>query len=153
MAALTFHVNSGEVALAAATAKTVLQIKAPANQRVVVKGLRIFGKQAAGGSDPVVKVRMTRSTANFGTGTSATPGKNDPSDSETIQSTAASNFTVEPTSPTDSGLWWEFQPQLGIEEFLPLDMVIKIPGGQSVNFEMTTPSGTPTVMMTATCEE
>lgn len=154
MAGVVAHVNSAECALVASTAKTVLQIKAATNQRVLIKGLRFFGKQAAGGTDGVVKVRMTRSTANFGTGSSATPGKNDPNDGETIQTTAAGNFTVEPTSPSDSGLWWELQPQGGIEEFLPPGMEIKVPGGQAVNFEFTAPSAnTPTVMLTATFEE
>jgi hypothetical protein len=152
MAGVLLHVNSGEVALVAATAKTVLQIKAATNQRVLVKAIRLLGKQAAGGTDTPLKIRLTRSTANFGTGTGATPGKNDPGDAETVQTTAAGNFTVEPTSPTDSGLWWEVQPQSGIIEFLPPGMEVKIPGGQSVNFECTS-TGTPTVLITATIEE
>lgn len=152
MAGVRANVNSGEVTLVASTAKTVLQITAATNQRVLLKGLRIFGKQAAGGTDVPIKIRMTRSTANFGTGTTATPGKNDPTDSETLQTSAKSNFTVEPTTPTDSGLWWELPPQIGIEEFLPFDLPIPIPGSQSVNFEFTS-TGTPTVMMTATFEE
>lgn len=153
MAGVLCHVNSGEVALVAATAKTVLQIKAPAQQRLLIKGLRIFGKQSAGGTDPVVKVRMTRSSANFGTGSAATPAKNDPSDAETLQATAASDFTAEPTGPTDGGLMWELQPQTGMIEFLPFGQEIKVPGGQSVNFECTSPSGTPTVMIEASYEE
>ena len=152
MAGVLCHVNSGEVALVAATAKTVLQIKAAANQRVIVKALRMTGKQPAGGTDTPVKVRLTRSTANFGTGTTATPGKNDPTDSETIQTTAAANFSAEPTSPTDSGLWWEVQLQSGVEEFLPPGMEIKIPGGQSAQFELISVA-TPTVLITATFEE
>lgn len=152
MAGVVAHVNSGEVALVAATAKSVLQIKAATNQRVIVKALRFFGKQAAGGTDAVVKVRMTRSTANFGTFTGATPGKNDPTDSETLQTTAGGNASIEPTTPTDSGLWWEVQPQSGIIEFLPPGMEIKVPGGQSVQFECTS-SGTPTLMLEASYEE
>lgn len=153
MAGLLLRVNGGEAALVAATAKTMLQVKAPTNQRLLVTGLRMFGKQAAGGSDVVVKVRMTRSTANFGTGTAATPGKNNPSNGETIQSSCAGNFSVEPTSPTDSGLWWELQPQNGIIEFQPDKKPIEVPGGQAVNFEFTSPSGTPTVLMEADYEE
>lgn len=154
MAGVAFVVNSGEVALVAATAKTVMQVKAAANQRVVIKGLKFLGKQAAGGSDVVVKVRMTRSTANFGTGGS-TPvaGKLNPSNGETIQTTFGANFSAEPTSPTDSGLWWEVQPQSGIIEALPPGQWIEVPGGQSVNFEMTSPSGTPTLLVTVTGEE
>lgn len=152
MAGVIAHVNSGEVALVAATAKSVLQIKAATNQRVLLKALRFLGKQAAGGTDAVVKIRMTRNSANFGTFSSATPGKNDPNDGETIQTTCGSNASAEPTSPSDSGLWWEVQPQSGVIEFLPPGLEIKIPGGQSVQFECTS-SATPTIMLCATFEE
>ena len=150
MAGVLCHVNSGEVALVASTAKTVLQIKAATNQRVLVRRLRILGKQTLGGLDPVVKIRLTRSTASFGTGTAASPGKNDPTASETIQTTAAANFSAEPTSPADGGLWWEVQPQSGLIEYL--DPPIVCPGGQSVQFEATS-SATPTLMIAATFEE
>jgi hypothetical protein len=152
MAGVLANVNSAEVTLAASTAKTVLQVKAASNHRVVIRNLRIMGKQAAGGTDPVVKVRLTRSTANFGTGTGATPQKNNPNDDETIQTTASGNFTVEPTSPTDGGIWWEVQPQSGVIEFLPPGQEIIVPGGQAANFEATS-TGTPTLTITAGIEE
>lgn len=152
MAGVLCHVNSGEVALVAATAKSVLQVKAAANQRVIVRGIRIMGKQPAGGTDAVVKIRLTRNAANFGTGSVATPAKNDPTDSETLQTTANSNFTVEPTTPTDGGLWWEVQPQSGVIESLAPGMEIKIPGGQSIQFEATS-AGTPTLMIEVDYEE
>ncbi len=152
MAGIVAHVNSGEVALVAATAKTVLQIKAPANQRVLIKSLRLFGKAAAGGTGVPVKVRATRSTANFGTLSAATPGKNDSSDSETLQATAGANATVEPTTPTDTGLIWEVPDQSGVIEFLPPGMEIRIPGGTALNIECTS-TGTPTVAVQATYEE
>jgi hypothetical protein len=147
------HVNSGEVALVAATPKTVLQIKAATNQRVAIKGIKLMGKQAAGGTDVPVKIRLTRSTANFGAFTATpTPQKNNPSNGETVQTSAGTNATSEPTSPTDAGIWWEVQPQSGVIEFIPPGLEIKIPGGQAVNFECTSP-GTPTVMLTVTFEE
>lgn len=152
MAGLLLNVNSGECTLVAATAKTLIQIKAPANQRLKLKGLKILGKQSAGGTDAVVKVRMTRSTANFGTGSAATPGKANPSNGETVQSTAASNFTVEPTAPADAGLWWEVQPQSGVIEFYPPGLEVEVPGGQSAQLEATS-AGTPTLIVTATYEE
>jgi hypothetical protein len=152
MAGVLAHVNSGECTLVASTAKSLLQIKAATNQRVLIRGLRLLGKQPAGGTDTPVKIRMTRSTANFGTFTGATPAKNDPTDSETLQTTCGSNASVEPTSPTDGGLWWEVQPQSGIEELLPPDLVIKVPGGQSVQFEATS-TGVPVLLITATFEE
>jgi hypothetical protein len=152
MAGVLAHVTSGEVTLVANTAKSCLQIKAANNQRVIIRALRFTGKQPAGGTDTPLKLRLTRSTANFGTFSAATPSKNDPTDSETIQTTCGSNASVEPTSPTDGGIWWELQPQSGIIEFLPPDMLIKVPGGQAVQFEATSP-GTPIITLTATFEE
>jgi hypothetical protein len=152
MAGVLAHVNSGEVALTAATAKTLLQLKAPTNQRLIVKGLKLMGKQPAGGTDTPVKIRLTRSTANFGSGAAATASKNDPNDGETLQATCYAALTTEPTSPTDGGLWWEVQPQSGVIEFLPPGMEIKIPGGQSAQFEATSVA-TPTLMICASYEE
>jgi hypothetical protein len=152
MAGVLFSVNSGEVSLVASTPKSALQVKAAANQRVLIRGLKILGKSAAGGTDPVVKVRMTRSTANFGTFSAATPNKLNPSNGETLQTTCGANATVEPTAPTDGGLWWEVQPQSGLIEFYPPGQEIQVPGGQSVQFEATS-TGTPTLLITATCEE
>lgn len=152
MAGVVFHVNSGECTMVASTAKSLLQIKAATNQRVLVKALRILGKQSAGGTDAVCKVRVTRSTANFGTFTGATASKNDPNDGETIQTTCGSNASAEPTSPTDGGLWYEVQPQIGVIELFPPGSELKIPGGASIQIEVTS-TGTPVLMVSATCEE
>lgn len=152
MAGQLCHVNSGERTLVAATAQTLLQIKAAANQRVLIKALRFTGKMPAGGTDTPIKIRMTRSTSNFGTSSSATPAKNNPSNGETIQTTCASTFTVEPTSPADGGLLWELQPQSGIIELLTPDLYIEIPGGAAVNFEATS-AATPILAVSASFEE
>lgn len=152
MARLRLAVTSGEVTLSASTAKSVLQVKAPTNQRIVITGLKFLGKQAAGGTDAAVKVRMTRSTTSFGTFSGATVGKLNPSNGETAQGTYGANATVEPLTPTDGGLLWEFNPQGGIIEALPPNGEIEVPGGQSVQFEMTS-TGTPTVVATCNAEE
>jgi hypothetical protein len=152
MAGVLWHVNSGECSLVAATAKTIIQVKAPTNQRLILRALRFFGKQAAGGTDTPCKIRLTRSTANFGTGSAATAAKNDPNDGETLQAVCAANFTVEPTTPADGGLWWELQPQTGIIEPLAPGQEIKIPGAAAANFEFTSPA-TPSVMTEVTGEE
>lgn len=152
MAGLNLQITSGEVALVAATAKTILQIKAPANQRLLVTGLKLLGKAAAGGTEVPVKVRVTRNSANFGTGTSATPAKLNPSNGETVQSTAASNFTIEPTTPTDTGVTYEFSPQSGYAEFLPFDKPWEVPGGQSLQVEATS-TGTPTIAVSLSYQE
>lgn len=152
MAGILAFASSGEVALVAATPKSVLQIKAPANQRIIIRSVRFLGKQPAGGSDTPIKVKMTRNSANFGTFTAMTPGKQNPSNGETLQGTYGQNASAEPTSPTDSGLWWEVQPQAGVEELLPIDQWIEVPGGQSVQFECTSVA-TPTILIVATVEE
>jgi hypothetical protein len=154
MAGLKLSVTSGEVALVAATAKTLLQIKAPTNQRVLVKGLKVMGKSAAGGTDTPVKIRVTSSSANFGTaGATPTPGKRNPSNGETPQSTVGSNFSAEPTSPTDRGVLYEVSPQSGVIEPFPFDNPYEIPGGQSLQVEATAPVGTPTIAVTLDYEE
>jgi hypothetical protein len=100
---------------------------------------------------PPYKV-LVRAGHNVGTFTAATASKNDPNDGETLQATCGANASVEPTAPTDGGLWWELQPQTGIIEPLAPGQEIKVPGGQSVQFEFTSP-GTPTVMCEVTYEE
>jgi hypothetical protein len=152
MAGLICSVNSGEATLVASTPKTLLQLKAATNQRAKLKSLKFLGKQTAGGLDAVVKIRLTRSTGSFGTGSAATPGKLDPSMSETVQTTASANFSAEPTSPTDTGQWYEVQPQSGLIEFFPTGLEVLIPGGAALNIEATS-TGTPTFLVTAIFEE
>ncbi len=152
MAGVGVYVNTGLVALVAATPKSLLQIKAPANQRLIIKTLRMLGDQSAGGTDAPVKVRMTQSSASFGTFSAATAGKQDSTNPETLQGTYGTNATVEPTTPTDSGLEWYVQPQGGIIEMLGSDQWIPVPGGHSVQFECTSP-GTPSLAFCATVEE
>jgi len=150
MAGLYLNVTSGEFALTANTAQS-LQVKAPANQRLVIRGIRIFGKSAAGGTDVPVKVRMTQSSANFGSGSAAVVGKNNQIDPETAQGTYTL-LTTEPTSPTDGGIEWEVQPQSGIIEFLAPKLEIPVPGGKAVNFQFTSVA-TPTMTITLAVEE
>lgn len=151
MAGLLLSVTSGELALVAATPKTVLQIKAPANQRLTLRTFSAFGKSAAGGTDVPVKVRFTRSSANFGTGFGATVGKANPSNGETAQGTYTV-LSAEPTSPSDGGYFDEFNPQSGLVIPFPPGMEFQIPGGQALNIELTS-AGTPTVVVTCMVEE
>ncbi len=154
MAGLYCNVNSGEVTLVAATMMTALQIKSAANHRVTLKKLAIFGKQAAGGTDTPIKVRITRSTANFGTAAgSAVAGKTDPAWAETVQTACGYGpFSVDPTTPTDSGIMFEVQPQSGVIDPALFGGELKIPGGNAINIELTS-IATPTVLIVATFEE
>lgn len=152
MAGVIVNSTSGEVALVAATPRTLWQGKAASNQRTVIKSVRFTGQQPAGGIDTPVKVRLTRSTSNFGAGAAAVVAKNNPSDPETLQTTCYAGLTTEPTSPSDGGLWWNVQPQSGVIEFLVPDLFIPIPGGQSAQFEATSPA-TPVITATVQYEE
>lgn len=152
MAGLQFNSTSDEVALVAATAKTVWQGKAPANQRLIIRAVKFLGVMPAGGVDVPVKIRLTRNSANFGTGSAAATGKHNPSNPETLQGTYSKNFTVEPTTPADGGLQWDVNPQSGIIESLPLDQWIEIPGGQSAQFEITAPA-TSKIVITVSGDE
>ena len=83
------------VALAAATAKTVLQITAPTNHRVKVLGWGVFFDGVSATGVPV-RVRILRQTT-AGTMTSLTPLKTAPR-AETLLTTAQHTATAEPTA-------------------------------------------------------
>jgi len=154
MAGTLFTASSGDVALASATAKTCLQIKASASTGVYCKGFRVVGIQAAGGTDAAVKLRATRSTGSFGTATGAGyAAKTDPDRAVAIQATVSYNFTAEPTSPTDQYDYAAFNPESGFTEIWPRDLWLFIPAGAALNFELTAVSGTPGIRVTAFCEE
>lgn len=152
MAGMLLSATSGERSLVAATAQTVLQVVAPANQRLKIRQIKVLGKQSAGGTDQPAKMRLTRSTGSFGTRTAVTPGKFDPGSAETVQSTAFSTFTVEPTSPADLGDWSEVQLQVGLILPFPPGMEVIIPGGNALNVELTAPASA-TVVVTVYYEE
>lgn len=138
MAGILLKAHSGDVTLAASTAKTILQIKT-GNNRAILRAWFLGGKQPAGGVDVPLAFRWTRNTASFGTGSSAALHLNDPQATDhTVLTTAFGNFTVEPTTPTDTGEDGVLQPQLYIGPiYLPIDRQIIIPANQSLQLECT----------------
>lgn len=134
MAGIIGRVNSGEVALAASTAKTVLQLVAAANHRVKVLGLSIMGK-GTGTNDTPVKFRVLRQTT-AGTMTAATPVKNNDSDDETLQTTAQHTATAEPTAG-DVLMFGEVHPQSGYAVWYPYGQELVIKGGSRLGIELT----------------
>jgi hypothetical protein len=134
MADLKIQATSGEVSLLAATAKTVLMLKAAANHRDKLEGISISFKGAVP-TDTPVRYRIIRPTTD-GTSTAVTITKKDPSAGETIQSTAGKNFTVEPTAGdiVEEG---EIHPQTGQKWFMPFGSEYKIPGGARLSVELT----------------
>lgn len=149
MAAILATVNSGEVSLVAATAKTVLQVVAAANHRVRLRRLSLFGKGTSP-TDTPYKVRLVRQTT-AGTMTSATPVKHDASTDETLQTTAQKNASAEPTSTDEIG-FYEVHPQAGLVLMFPPDECPLIAGGARLGIEVTS-AQTGTVVVDALFEE
>lgn len=129
--------NSAAVALAAATAKTVLQLNAPTNQRLKIQRIGIFFDGASTTAVPVV-VKMLIAT-NAGTATALTLNKLVASDSETIQTTASENATVEPTKTTLLDQWF-IHPQMGIDLTYAFGQEKVVNGGGRVAIEITAPA-------------
>lgn len=102
--------------------KTVLQIIAPTNHRLVVQAMMI-GLRGTSGLDVAPRIRIRRQT-NAGTGgTAVTPVKRDSTDDETLQVTAFRGlYSGEPTSgdlleswainPLQHFKWWP-DPEIG----------------------------------------
>lgn len=105
--------NTAAVALAAATPKTVLQLNAPANQRLKIQRVGVFFDGASPTAVPVL-VQLIRKTG-AGTGSALTLTKLVASDSETIQTSATENHTVEGTGTTDVIDQWLVHPQMGVD--------------------------------------
>ena len=139
MAGLQCRVNLPSTALVAATAKTAVQLKAPANQRLKLLGYGFFMDGVVNTAQPV-QVRLGRATAAFGTFTAATPQPKEEGLPETPQATAGTNATAEPTYTqileTDT-----IHPQLGMVFLATPGQEHTVKGGSSLNFEFTAPAG------------
>jgi len=115
MAAVIAVANTAEVALTAATAKTVLQLVAPAHQLLKVKGWGVFFDGVSVTAEPV-QVRLLRQT-DAGTMSALTPVKRS-AVTCTLQATAQHTATAEPTAG-DVLAAREVHPQGGYQEIFP----------------------------------
>jgi hypothetical protein len=137
MAAFQGQANTAEIALAAATAKTVLQLVAAANHRVKVLGFGVYFDGVSTTAEPV-QVRMLRQTT-AGTMTALTPVKRDDSITDTLLTTAQHTATVEPTA-SDVLEVAEVHPQTFLEKWYPLGAEPIIGGGDRLGIECTAPA-------------
>lgn len=138
MADLNCVVTTAEIALAAATAKSVLQLKAAVNQRVRVKEWGVFFDGTSTTAEPV-QVRVIRQTTAGTFGTTPTVVTRD-GHSETPQTVAKANASAEPTPGAELDAI-EVHPQSGYEKIFPLGDEIIIPGGGYLAIECTAPAG------------
>ena len=131
--------TEGEVALSAATAKTILQIVAPTNQRLLLTGFSVSFDGVSSTAEPVQVEIVKQTTA--GTSSAGTPVKDGDPGSETIQTTSRITVTVEPTT-TDILRRYEVHPQGGgIERVLtPGVDAITVPGGTRLGLRCTAPA-------------
>jgi len=122
MAGLKASVNFFDVELAVASWKTIASIKAPANQPVRILKFVLTGNGVAGDAEPC-DVRLTRITADSGTGTATTPIKLNNALGATVQSVARVNFTAEPTESGTAPYLYpqKFHPQSGVMHDVTFD--------------------------------
>jgi hypothetical protein len=137
MAALQGYIDLPSTALAASTAKTVVQAAAPTNQRVTVLA---YGFYFDGTVNSAVPVQITLGRISSTTGesmTTATPAPVEPECTETFQGTYKTNNTG--TEPTYSNTMKTFtvHPQLGYEYLAPLGEEDIIGGGTTLGFQVT----------------
>ena len=150
MAGVGFTLDSGSVALTASTAKTIVQAVAPSNQRALVKRIDI-SSDGITPTDPGILIDILTQTS-AGTMSALTPAKICSSDSESVQTTAQFNATVEPTASTvRHSLFYNEQT------WVPLifDPPIPIVGGTRLGIRATpgTLTATTHIAVTVTCEE
>ena len=144
MAFLQAKVNWATVSLSAATVRTVGGLKAAAQQVVKVLEFRATHDGNTSGNAPDITVleRNTFATNAPGTGsTSYTPVKKDPGRAETIQTTAATSWTTEPTVKT-------LQEQYNLPQYngayhyiLPFAAPEIVVGGQGYSVDHNSPNG------------
>lgn len=151
MAGVRFTATTGVVSLAAAT-KTLLQIKAPTNQRVFINEWEV-SFQGVDASQPPVLIQLVRQS-DAGTGSSSvTLVKVNASDDVTLQSTAIKTPTAEPTtsdiidekfiSPNGGGFTWG-PGNIGV-------LIAK--GGERLGVRLVNAGTSVNCIVTAKCEE
>lgn len=127
---------TSEIALSAATAKTVLQLVGATNHKVAVLGWGVFFDGVSVTAEPV-QVRLLRQTT-AGTMSALTCYQTQTA-AETIQTTAQHTATVEPTS-SDVLDVLEVHPQSGYEIKFPPGHEIWVNGGSRLGIECTAPA-------------
>lgn len=137
MAAFQGQAVTAEIALSAATAKTVVQVVAATNHRVKILGWGVFFDGTSTTAEPV-QVRLLRQTT-AGTMSALTPTKRDDSIAETLLTTAQHTATAEPTAG-DLLEAVEVHPQQSFMIMYPLGSEPIIGGGDRVGIECTAPA-------------
>lgn len=129
--------TEGEVALSAATAKTVLQLVAAANHPVAVKGVGISFDGTSASAEPVV-VLLVRQTG-AGTSSAGTP-REETINGVTLQTTSRITFTAEPASDDAVLRRYEVHPQAGVLEKFTIEDEILLGSSGRLGIKCTAPA-------------
>lgn len=137
MAALLGHVSLGSTPLSANTAKTVIRVAAPADQRVRILGYGFYFDGISNSAMPV-QIQIGRISVD-GTFTPATPLPNEEDLTGTFQTAVGLNASAEPTY---SGYLKTLavHPQLGYEYLSPFGQEIIVKDGGMLGFVVTAPA-------------
>lgn len=134
MAGIGLVATTPEIALAAATAKTVAQLKSLANQRLKILKWGVSFDGVSPGAEPV-QVRLLRQTSVIGgTPTAVTPVLVGPGAETPTSSFAYSAGGSEPTNSSQVLAAVEVHPQSGYEYTYPLGQEDYVIGGASVGY-------------------
>ena len=146
MSAFIGLATTAEIALTAATAKTVLQLVAAANHRVKLQAWGVYFDGTSSSAEPV-QVELKRQTT-AGTMSALTPTKADDSIADTLLTTAQHTATgAEPTAG-DLLKRVEVHPQGGYEEQCPYGQEYIMGGGDRLGIVCTAPAGVNVVAWT-----
>jgi len=139
MAGIELIANSGTQGLAADTAETVLQLTTATNHRIKIKGfsLTLAGTAA---KDLILRVLLQSSAGT--SGTAVTPVKLDSAVTETLQTSAATNFSAEPTA---GNVLQYKRLQSSYEKIFPLGQELVVPGSGRIAIEVTSVGATASV--------
>lgn len=148
MAGVKFVLNTAELATGVVK-KTLLQIVAAANHRVLVKELAISFKGIVNTNPPILVEIYVQTDA--GTMSALTPQKWNRGDDETLQTTAQENATVEPAGATVI-FREEVHPQGGYTWQLPFGWDLPVKGGDRIGVAVTASVSVSSVVR-AVCEE
>lgn len=133
--------TNGEIALSAATAKTVLQLVAPANTILAVHGFEVSFDGVSNTAEPVIIQLLRQTTA--GTATSRTPLKTKDR-STALAATGSENASAEPTAG-DILKTFHVHPQAGVVYPFTLDGELELPGGGRLGLKLTAPASVNTL--------
>lgn len=125
--------SEGEIATGTA-AKTLIQLVAPTNHKVVLEGFGVSFDGVSSTAAPIQVVLIFQTSA--GTMTSGTPVKSDGGTAETLLTTSNHTATAEPTDDSEVIRRWNVHPQGGIDITFDLDEII-LGGGDRLGLVVT----------------